>query len=362
MPVKLYSWHRAAALTFVALPLGWRAERCYRTMPQLGQVRCPAELPSLSIIVPARNEADNLRHLLPTLQDIRYPGPREIIVVDDNSTDSTATVAESHGARVLSLCELPRGWLGKPHACHRGAEAASGDWLLFTDADTIHAADGPARAVAYALEHRLEGLSLFPGQTFQNWTDRMALMTALAGLFAGLQSRRAFLNGQYILLSRDAYWGSGGFAAVRGEALEDLALGQALDRQGYRVPLMNGEDVAVVRMYRDTAQAWAGLSRLGTGALQWSGPWSLATALFITALMSPLVAAIGVSRARLSRWWLPATWLASMVSLLPWAQRFGSARWAALAPVGALLVQLAALWGLLNRVVGRGISWKGRRV
>ena len=78
-----------------------------------------------------------MHNLLPTLTNVRYPGPYEVIVVDDNSADETAVIAESYGARVISLGTLPAGWLGKPRACHHGASAANGEWLLFTDADTL---------------------------------------------------------------------------------------------------------------------------------------------------------------------------------------------------------------------------------
>ena len=88
--------------------------------------------------MPARNEAVNLTHLLPTLTALIYDGPYEVIVVDDDSTDATAQVAVACGAQVISLHELPPGWRGKPHACHRGAQEARGEWSLFVDADTLH--------------------------------------------------------------------------------------------------------------------------------------------------------------------------------------------------------------------------------
>lgn len=358
----LHDWRRAAILSFLALPFSLRAERTYQEMPRLGPIRTNGPLPMLSIIVPARDEEENLRSLLPSLRVHEYPGPCEVIVVDDNSTDQTAAVASAMGARVLRLNHLPDGWKGKPHACHQGALAARGEWLLFTDADTVHAPGGPARSVSHALQHGFDGLSVFVKQACKGSLDRLALTAAYAGLFAGANPQEALLNGQYILLHRDVYAASGGFEAVRNVALEDVAFGRQLRNLGYQVPMLLGEDVAEVQMYDTVSEVWHGMNRLSADSLRWTGLRGLATALFITALMSPLVTLAGVLVGQLNRKWLPATWLAVAVSMFPWAKRFGSPWWSGLAPIGAFFVQLAAVWGILNRVVGRGVRWKGRRV
>jgi chlorobactene glucosyltransferase len=359
---RLWGWRSAAAFTILALPLGIRAERAYRALPTIEPGYQAELLPRLSIIVPARNEAENLGGLLPSLAALTYPGEYEILVVDDDSTDDTAAVAAGWGARVVRVENLPAGWLGKPHACHQGALVARGEWLLFTDAETIHAPDGPARAVSCAIERSLDGLSLFLDQACRNLAERLTLSTAYAGLFAGLPREAAILNGQCVLLRRDVYRESGGFSAVRGEMLEDVALGHYLRSRGYRVPIMHGDDVARVRMYRSTGQMWQGLTRLGSGSLRWAGPGALLTAAYVTAVMSPFLALAGVISGRLDRRWLPITWAAATSSMVPWARRFGFAGDAVLSPAGALLVQIAALWGLGGRLLGRGVRWKGRRV
>ncbi len=170
------------------------------------------------------------------------------------------------------------------------------------------------------------------------------------------------LNGQYILLTRLAYFTTGGFGSVAGQPLEDLALGHLLARNGYRVPVLLGGGGAAVCMYTDDKTMWRGLSRLSSGSLRWSGLGSLATVLFVTAQMSPLIAGAGVLNGRLRPLWLPLTWAASTASMIPWTRRSGSAAWALLAPVAALIVQAAAVWGLANRLLGRGLRWKGRTV
>ena len=357
-----YDWRPNAALAFASLPLSIWAEHTYQTMPRLDASAPAGPLPSLSIIIPARNEANNLSRLLTSLRQLRYPGPLEIIVVDDGSSDRTGQIAAAHGAQVVRIEHLPDGWKGKPHACHQGAQKATGEWLLFTDADTWHQPDSAARAVDYAAQRQLDGLSLFLKQESKAWIDRLALTAAYAGLFAGTRPQDSLLNGQYVLLQRDVYWESGGFEAVRAEALEDVALGNRLRRQGYRVPILVGEDAAAVRMYDNTRQLWNGMNRLSADSLRWGGLRAVWTALFVTALMTPFVALLSVVTGKLDRRWLPATWAAATIPMIPWASRFGSMLWAAAIPIGALFVQAAALWGILNRLAGRGIRWKGRRV
>jgi 4,4'-diaponeurosporenoate glycosyltransferase len=312
--------------------------------------------------VPARNETATLCHLLPSLAALQYEGPCEVIVVDDNSTDGTAALAASMGAYVLRLTELPAGWKGKPNACHCGVAQARGEWFLFTDADTVHAPDGPARAMTLALANRLDGLSLLPPVRFFGFTDRLALTTAFAGLFAMGAPRAGMLNGQFVLLRRDVYERSEGFAAVRGEALEDVALGRRLSAMGYRVPMAHGDGALQVRMYADPKQMWHGLTRLGQGALRWWGLRAILSVAFITAVMSPLIALTGWALGQLSFAWLAVVWSIAAVCIVPWARRAGHATDALFAPVGALIIMAAALWGALSRLLGIGINWKDRRV
>jgi len=362
MPIKLHDYRRAAAITFLSLPLGLRAERQYHAMPKLSVQSILNPLPSLSIIIPARNEAINLPKLLPSLKSCNYPGPLEIIVVDDNSTDETAGIAKSFEVKVISLNTMVEGCLGKPYACHQGAKAAQGDWLLFTDADTIHTPNGLASAVTHAIEHRLAGLSLFVHQECKSYLDRLALMTAFAGLFAGKDPTEATLNGQYILLKRDVYWKSGGFEVVCDQPMEDLAMGENLRRLGYNIPTLRGESAASVYMYDNARHVWHGMSRIGSGTMKWSGAWSIVTALFITALMSPLIVLTGVLTGKLRGRWLPTTWVTVTITMIPWAKRYGSWKYALLAPIGGLVIQIAALSGLIKRLIGHKYIWKDRRV
>jgi 4,4'-diaponeurosporenoate glycosyltransferase len=130
----------------------------------------------VSLIVPARNEAINLPSLLTSIAALE-PGPREVIVVDDHSTDDTAAIAKSFGARLVVPEQLPPGWIGKPWACAAGAAAASSSRLLFTDADTVHAPDLLGRA-SQALDDRHADLaSVIP------WHSVVASWERFQGIF-----------------------------------------------------------------------------------------------------------------------------------------------------------------------------------
>ena len=371
------SWPRLSIfIAFMALPLGWRAERRYQQMPRLkvknrayagrkeNEMQTPvqSDLPSISIIVPARNEEANLERLLPSLCSLNYPGKMEVIVVDDNSVDGTAQIAHNHGVRVLKLDDLPNGWLGKTNACHQGTAVAAGEWFLFTDADTKHMPDGLAAAVDYALNNQLDGLTCHLQHKTYGRLDSLTLTAAYAGLFAGLSQKHTSMNGQYILLRRDVYDHSGGFAAVRHEVMEDLAMGSHMHSLGYKVQVLRGEAVAEVAMYQSVGELWQGMTRISAGSLRWSGFGSLITALYITALMTPLVTIRLVLRRQLPRRWIWITWATAVAGSWSWSKRFGLGRQMLFIPFGALFVQAAAVWGLFSRVIGRGLYWKGRTV
>ena len=349
-------------MAFLTTPLAIISESRFRALPRFPDLAIDGPLPSLSIIVPARNEVANLPRLLASLKAIDYPGFCEVIVVDDNSNDETARLAEQAGVRVIRLDHLPQGWLGKPHACHHGALAARGEWLLFTDADTVHAPDGPARAVALAENQRLDGLSAFIRQLLSGHLDRVSLMAAYAGLFFSLRASQGALNGQFILLRRAVYEASGGFRLVANEPIEDIALGRHLRRQGFDVPIFRDDEVAAVHMYSSRKGLWHGLSRLGSGTLSWLGPGAVLTALLITGTMLPILVLANTLRRGRRVSIAVAAWLAIAVGYLPWSRRFGSLWLAPLAPLGALLVQTAAVWGLVGRLAGRGVRWKDRNV
>src|SRR5712671_7022765 len=186
--------------------------------------------PEVSIIVPARNEEVCLGDCLRSL--IAQTGVGfEIIVVDDGSTDRTRAIAESvRGVRIISPGPLPNGWTGKNNAVVAGAKEARGEWLLFTDADTVHLPGSLSRAVAEAKENQADFLSYSPEQIVRTFWEKAVMPVVFAELAAEYPPQKVrdqssgivAANGQYILVRRYAYDTVGGHADVAAEILEDV--------------------------------------------------------------------------------------------------------------------------------------------
>jgi len=225
--------------------------------------------PLVSVIVPARNEEVSLGACLESL--VAQTGvDREIIVVDDGSTDRTREIAQSFPeVRVISAPPLPAGWTGKNNAMAAGAREARGEWLLFTDADTVHQSGSLARSVAEAQANAAALLSYSPEQEVHGFWEKAVMPVIFAELAATYQpsqvrdpsSTAAAANGQYLLISRTAYEAVGGHAAIASELLEDVALAKAVKSSARKIFFRYGADAVRTRMYRSFAQLREGWTK-----------------------------------------------------------------------------------------------------
>ena len=202
-----------------------------RALHRLGSEKgkLPDDYPLISILVPARNEE---RDIVPCVESLRlqdYPA-FEILVLDDNSTDRTAEkvaeiAAKDPRVKLIRGEPLPPGWAGKPHACHQLAATAKGSWLLFTDADTIHAPDMLISALTYALAHKLSLISGFPFQKTSSFSQRVVMpamwsivMTCvpLWWVQGARRPKAGLVIGQFIFVNAADYHEVGGHEAVKG--------------------------------------------------------------------------------------------------------------------------------------------------
>jgi GT2 family glycosyltransferase len=225
--------------------------------------------PELTVIVPARNEEASLAGCLESLAG-QTGLDFEIIVVDDGSADRTRQIALSFPAvRVIDPGPLPDGWTGKNHAVTAGARQARGDWLLFTDADTVHRPGSLARALAEAKGHNAALLSYSPQQEVHSFWEKAlmpVIFSELARTYPPSQvsdpaSPVSAANGQYLLLRRDAYEAVGGHAAVATSLLEDVALARAVKASGRKIRFRYGPDAVRTRMYRTLPQLVEGWTK-----------------------------------------------------------------------------------------------------
>ena len=223
----------------------------------------------VSAIVPARNEEGVIAACVESLAVQKEIA--EILVIDDQSSDRTAEVVRSLSSkypnvRLIEAADLPAGWVGKNNAVWTGARGARGEWLLFTDADAVHAPDSAARALSIAAENNAALVSFSPEQVMQSWYEKAVIpyvFTRLSSRFRFAEvndpkNRAAAANGQFILIRRDVYDAVGGHASIAGEVLEDVALATRVKAAGYRIWFGDGKGMVRVRMYRSFAAMWEG--------------------------------------------------------------------------------------------------------
>ena len=334
---------------------------------------------TVSVIIPARNEAATLPRLLGSLRRLTT-AVSEVIVVDDGSGDGTASVARTGGAVVLPVDGPPPGWTGKAWACHVGARASTGELLLFLDADTLltpYALDG-----LLALHERQRGLvSVQPfhdvERPYEQLSSYFNVVSVLAsGAFGPHPERRAMAFGPCLLTSRTDYEHAGGHAAVRGAILDDVGLAAAYARVGLPVSCAVGGRSVRMRMYpagvRQLAEGWTKNFASGASAAA-PGP-TLATVLWVAAHHAVGVGAalslaeavtgrrVPLASGRLAFWvvaWVGVAWqLRSML------RSIGSFRWWTWAVFPAPLLAFDVLFArsAALTLVTRSVRWRGRDV
>ena len=230
----------------------------------------------LTVIVPARDEEANLAACLRSLVAQDEPGwvlgeHWEVLVVDDGSIDRTAEIAHGFaGVRVLpARSPLAQGWTGKANACETGAEAARGQWFLFTDADTVHSAGSASRAVVEAERYAVGMLSYSPRQVVGGLGQRAVMpliFSELAAAYPPAQvndpaRRTAVANGQFLLIRADAYRAMGGHAAAASSLVEDVDLAFRFKREKLGLRFRYAPEAVKARMYPSFGAMWAGWSK-----------------------------------------------------------------------------------------------------
>lgn len=252
-------------LPFLTLPrLSGRKPRLAEEAPAAGQL--------VSVIIPARNESATIATVVRSVLASSYQ-PLELLVVDDRSSDDTATVVEAISDSRLRLVrgrELPQGWYGKSWACFQGYTAAQGDILLFTDADTRHEPALLGHAVGAIISEEAGLVTVSPRQSCLTFWERavmpqiwflLALRYSPRAVNRARSEREVIANGQFILTTRAAYEAVGTHEAVRHEVAEDLALAQAYLRHGKKLYFAFAEELMETRMYRGLSELIEGWSK-----------------------------------------------------------------------------------------------------
>jgi len=232
-----------------------------------------ADCPRISILLAARDEEEKLPAALATLMEINYPN-LEVVAVDDRSKDATGRILDEFAAthsrlRVVHVAQLPAGWLGKPHALQEAYEAATGEWLLFTDADVRFKADVLRRAVAFARQQSLDHLSLLCDVEMVGFWEK-ALITFFVAVFHLATNPRLVGNhgspfyvgiGAFQLLKRSTYEACGTHRRLAMEVIDDMKLGKVVKRSGFHSGVVIAQDSVVVRWHDGIGNLTRGVTK-----------------------------------------------------------------------------------------------------
>ncbi len=241
-----------------------------------------------------------LRSLI-TQSDILF----EIIVVNDASTDRTGEIASGFvGVRLIDAPPLPPGWVGKNNAVAAGAREAKGEWLLFTDADTVHLPGSLQRSVVEAQKQGAALLSYSPQQVVKGFWQHALMPVIFAELattyrpaeVSNPKSSAAAANGQYLLISREAYEAIGGHAAIASELLEDVAVACAVKRSGRKIFFRYAPDAVRTRMYRNFADMREGWTKNLAVLFPSPGRLALLRLIEFTFLIGGVVAVVALAK------------------------------------------------------------------
>lgn len=343
-------------------------------------------LPFVSILVPARNEEAKIERCLDSLLAQDYPN-FELIVIDDRSTDRTGEIIEGYANRdsrvkYVQGKDAPSGWIGKCNALAHAVGYASGDWYIFTDADTLHEKTSIRDAVAYSISNKIDLMSFVPMQELGSAWEKLVMPALLSSFVLGdpfhsvnnPRKTRAYAYGQYIICRRSSYDALGGHQSVRDEIVEDHAIARVFKEKGYKILVADGKTLYSVRMYTDLESMWQGWTK-NLYSLIDSHVINLVViiALLNLVLLMPFLEAFTVAgmwmQADSSPLLMPLTVLvvAQLFVLTLWYRLTGEHRagttwwhffWLPFGGIAVTALQLHAAYLVLS---GTKVNWKGRQ-
>ncbi len=363
----------AIAFWWILMPL--RTVRHERRLGALSALPCvePETWPTVSVLIPARNEAATLADAVHSLLEVDYPA-LEIVIIDDRSEDATGEIAEGlarEDARIrrLRIETLPDGWTGKVHAMHGGVAASEGEWLLFTDADIHFSPSVLKRAIAHCLQRQHDFLTLFPG-----FTETGLLIGATQGAFGVMllsmldpdrvtdaDSPTAIGVGAFNLARRSYIEADEGLEWLRMEIADDMGIALMMKNRGAAAGVLSGQDLIEVDWYPTLAAIHDGvMQRFIMGANYRLGLYLLQCGALVFCLLAPVIAALLLASTT------SLAWLSLAVYLLP-SLIIGAGIRGATIPRGPLLALplgfVVMAYGMLRSVITYlqrgGLYWRG---
>lgn len=338
--------------------------------------------PKVSIILPARNEEEFLGKCLDTLIDQDYPN-YEIIVIDDSSEDATGKIIAEYAKQNFKVIHVsakskPEGWMGKNWACMEGYQRASGELLLFTDADTIHEKNVISLAVNHLLSYNLDALTAIPKMISIDWWTKITLpmiSTFLHTRFSALRvndptKKTGYFFGSFFIIRREVYEKVGTHEGVRQEIIEDGALGKKVKESGFKMKMVKGDHLIEAIWARDKDTLWNALKRLMIPLYLQSPKIAVGiffAVLFLLFMPFPILAYSSIlnfgtiSNSLVFFFSAIASILIYIGAVIEVKKAlYLKLSHALFGPIGSLVVVLGFLSGLIQAKKDSSVSWRGR--
>ncbi|WP_422165871.1 glycosyltransferase [Halobacillus sp.] len=327
----------------------------------------PGKTGTYSIIIPARNEEENLRRLLPSILATKS-NQREVIVVDDHSEDRTREAAESFGVKVISNPPLPEEWMGKSWACYNGAKIAKGKTLFFLDADTWFSKHGPERIIQFAENRGLNALvTVHPYHYMHSFWEKFSsifhlVVFASSGITTIVKDQISKHGGfgPCLIIPAETYWELDGHQSIRSEIVEHLAFARHAEARDVQTYAFSGRHVVNMRMYEASLKAvvegWS--KSFASGAKTASPLMTAAAILWITAVISYLLNIPDMGWWSLIGYGILAFWLARTL------REMGNFKWydAILFPLHFLFFVVLFGYSIMKTFFWKESTWKGRNI
>jgi glycosyltransferase involved in cell wall biosynthesis len=376
-------WTVGIFLGLVWLSRGFIVWRNRKTVPDISTPEYSVEgvvgLPRVSIIVPARNEAEHIEAALLSLLQLDY-ADYEVIAVNDRSEDTTGEIVDRlsaewrahsafahHSLNVLHVSELPPGWLGKVHAMWMAAQQAEGEWLLFTDADVVFRADALRRAVGFAVRGQADHVVLFPTMIMKSVGERM-MMAFFQSQFvfahrpwkvSDPKSRDAIGVGAFNLVRRSVYEKVGTYAALSMAVLDDMMLGELVKQNGFRQRCVFGRDLLRLRWMFGVLGMVRGLTKNFFAILRFNVPFAIAAISGVLLINAGPFVGVWFAHG-----WGRAGYIAALTAIA--VMYLGMARQSEippryffLHPIGTVLFAYTMLRSMVVTLARGGIAWRG---
>ena len=335
--------------------------------------------PLISILIPARNEVENISRCLKSLLKQDYPN-LEIIVLNDNSTDATSKVVKvvaqkDNRVRLVEGAPLEEGWTGKNFASHQLAKYAKGEYFIFTDADTLHFPKTVSSAFGALITTKVDALSIYPRQIMVTFAERMAVPIINIALqcfipFILIKKSKSPLFstalGQFMMFKREVYEKIGGYESIKGNMVDDIQISKRVKKAGYKFMVFDGRNTIYCRMYKNLKGVVIGLTKSiypafnGNILTLFSFTGLLTATLLIPFTLLPLGAFLfdwPVAIIRLIIFQVIIVLAIKTIFAIRYKQRMLDIL---LAPVSMAIIDALIFVSFLQAKYGEGLAWKGR--